>query len=1272
MINRRYNLFAVLALSAALALTVGCFLFSGNGSEADVTSPPAGATAECRVDVITQGMGQVTIECASGATVATLTAIPAEGWRFDRWLGIGASGNTATVATGGSGTITAVFVSLDDGLLDPAGDLDPDDTADREDDDDQDQDDGDDDGDDGDDDQDQEIEPDLVRLTICEGELDTICVGKGSGLYERGEVVSITANVPVFPPGMQFDVWIIGNPEFIEKGNAACTSAIGCKSIKVTMREDIRLIARFVLVLGTQPPTIEVALPAEHADPTDPLNFVVFDTENINITIDAELSQGPTDNVDVFAIRDVFPLPTSADGLPDDTIDLGTAFSSTTLFAVDVTLLKRGIEYKIGATIDDGLNTTGFDLAPGTLRRSTLPQILWVGSIDPPLGAPQQNLPGMILEGVNFEDNAGSAFAAGEDFTGDGIDDFFVLARYAKPRFENPQGIGVGEAYLIAGSQNRRLGRFNLNSTGLLQLPGVVFTGIEPPFFTPTTEGLTDLLIIPDVDGDNVAELAFGVPNITSASRGALELAGQFQRGGIVIVSSQTSTLSATTSDARISLHDVGQRFVVEAVIPEPEIGPLCRDAAGQAYLVDSGGWFVDMQSYEDGELDDGPPPVAVSCGGCVGSRPDPTPDGLPDTWVQPSFGFVPALAPPFNINRCQLVGDCPSNEVQPGDPQPDPDPTGCPIMLTIGPSSLSCTCSALCQVPCSQPPATGPCCSNVPFSIGSGFYPDNIAIGVPNAPFSPLGLGARILGKNLGDRFGTSITISGSDLIVSAPLRSGSSGETPALLPPGTVVPNSGVAYIFNNDAYWLGVPPKPHQYMIDTASHFGAPPPNAPRRGGIGALTIVGQANQNIENLLGIDDFNRDSRVDIAVGAPNANSQDGLVYIAFRRAAPLEGDYVLNNLTLAPSDPQRLVGVLIRGETNSQFGASLTSTLDFDHDGKLGFEGDQELDPGDDGIIDFNGDGISDLVVGAPGADGGVGEVYVIFGGTFINTPAGGAAIQDLIDEGNAVRISGSTLDTDGAFGFNIANAGDVDGDGTNDLLVAAPNATPRFDTAPFDLVDDLYADPLAQGLDLDHDGARDDVTGPRGIPDGPTGSSTFDKLPHAGLVYLILGSNDLSNLTDGEINIDQLGTTKLEGAIFVGRRGDRGDQKRCVAGANDGATCTNNPSFCSVADAAGNLGVCVLLLAGDHLGGGDAGGNVDPNSNPSNDVDRSGGNPHKFARGRSRGLAGIGDIDGDGKDDFAIGAVLADVRVDPTSPDGAGDRNAGEAYIIYGFEP
>ena len=90
-----------------------------------------------------------------------------------------------------------------------------------------------------------------------------------------------------------------------------------------------------------------------------------------------------------------------------------------------------------------------------------------------------------------------------------------------------------------------------------------------------------------------------------------------------------------------------------------------------------------------------------------------------------------------------------------------------------------------------------------------------------------------------------------------------------------------------------------------------------------------------------------------------------------------------------------------------------------------------------------DINGDGIDDLVIGASGADPNdvrsAGESYVIFG----DRNLGNDGILELLELNGSNGFTINGIAPYDVSGFSVSNAGDVNGDGIDDLLIGASRA-------------------------------------------------------------------------------------------------------------------------------------------------------------------------------------------------------------------------------------
>ena len=132
-----------------------------------------------------------------------------------------------------------------------------------------------------------------------------------------------------------------------------------------------------------------------------------------------------------------------------------------------------------------------------------------------------------------------------------------------------------------------------------------------------------------------------------------------------------------------------------------------------------------------------------------------------------------------------------------------------------------------------------------------------------------------------------------------------------------------------------------------------------------------------------------------------------------------------------------------------------NLSTLISDTADGSQGFviygiDEDDESGLSVSGAGDVNGDGIDDLIVGAPYSgpnDNYSGETYVVFGkrthdenGLLVNSFGTEVELTGL-DGSNGFVING--IDADDESGYSVSSAGDVNNDGYDDMIIGAPQA-------------------------------------------------------------------------------------------------------------------------------------------------------------------------------------------------------------------------------------
>ncbi|MEH2332371.1 beta strand repeat-containing protein [Nostoc sp.] len=326
-----------------------------------------------------------------------------------------------------------------------------------------------------------------------------------------------------------------------------------------------------------------------------------------------------------------------------------------------------------------------------------------------------------------------------------------------------------------------------------------------------------------------------------------------------------------------------------------------------------------------------------------------------------------------------------------------------------------------------------------------------------------------------------------------------------------------------------------------------------------------------------------------------------------------------------------------------------------------------------------DINNDGIDDLIIGASNADPNgkynAGQSYVVFGKT--NLGSGGTLNLSSLDGTNGFLING--IAANDLSGYSVSNAGDINNDGINDLIIGAPIATRNgmfragqsyvvfggtnlgsggtLNLSSLDgtngflingiAVNDSLGTFVSNAGDINNDGIDDLII-------GAVNPYPYDR-NYPWQSYVVFGERNLGS--GGTLNLSSLDGTNgfLINGITVGDDSEGISVRNAEDINNDGiddliiGAPGANPN--GIRDA----GQSYVVFGGTNLGSGGIFNLAFLNGN--NGFIINGIAEDDFS---GKSVSNVGDINDDGIDDLIIGAPYADAN---------GKNNAGQSYVVFG---
>lgn len=397
----------------------------------------------------------------------------------------------------------------------------------------------------------------------------------------------------------------------------------------------------------------------------------------------------------------------------------------------------------------------------------------------------------------------------------------------------------------------------------------------------------------------------------------------------------------------------------------------------------------------------------------------------------------------------------------------------------------------------------------------------------------------------------------------------------------------------------------------------------------------------SMNMGEALAVGDFNGDTYQDIAMAAPKGSSSKGIVFIVYGTSAAPATTFDVSNSSV----------IRMQGKTGGDLvGSALVAG-------------------------DITGDGRTDLIVGAPG----VNKVYIIPGSTTTWTSQTGT--NGIENHSGLITLTGPGSNELG-YSLAIGDVGAATGtsgtvDGKLDLIVGAP-ATSSAKGAAYVVYGPITASisPIGSAANVFtfNGGTNDDRAGATvSIFASVTESTTQASIPDIGIgapganstggkVYLIAGrARDFFLQAYGGATNGSLDTSAFQKRIIVGDLTESSATKGALGFAISGIGDVNDDSLNDIAigvpyapSPIGNIEagrVYILLGSATVL---DAGSSIlstlsAPYFYGESNYDQIGSS-----------LSILGNVDGDSRDDFLIGARRLDV---------SSSNDLGGAYVMSG---